>query len=82
MKYKLDFETQYRQSYLTSDNSASATRYLDNDSGYANRLTPDKNILTIRTESYGHIQGETYILNGPQDSIDLKEYDHIVEAGI
>ena len=82
MKYKLDFETQHHQFYITSDNLASATDSLRDDSGYENRLTPDKNILAIWTESYGHIQGEVNILEAAQDTIDLKQYDHVVEAGI
>jgi hypothetical protein len=82
MKYKLDFYTQYNQFYVVSDNAAILSANQFDDNGYDDRLTMLKNMIVVRTESYGHVKGEVVFLDGINANIDLNEYDHVVEGGL
>lgn len=84
MKYKLDFYTSYNQFYITSDGGAALTSDSANwtDSAYFDRLFLVTNMLVVRTESYGHIKGELYVLDNSNEKISYNKYDHVVEGGI
>jgi len=82
MKREFDFLTFYNTFYLTSDGGTEIKQgWFDDIRSYeANRLFQLKNILAVKTGSYGHIKGEIYILNQPADSYDFENYDHVVEG--
>jgi len=86
VKYKLDFHTFYNQFYITSDGGKAMTPEADrdmwNESAYNERLFSFKNFLAVRTESYGHIKGELFVLDKEKAEIDYSKYGHIVEAGV
>ena len=84
MKYKLDFYTSYNQFYLTSDSGAALTFDLTTwtDSAYDDRLVSLKNLLVVRTETYGHIKGELNLVEYSGEKVNYDAYDHVVEAGI
>ena len=84
MEHKLDFYTSYNQFYITSDGGAALTFDSTNwaDSAYLERLFLLKNMLVVRTESYGHIKGELYVIDNSNEKISYDKYDHIVEGGI
>jgi hypothetical protein len=84
MKYPLAFYTSYSQFYICDKSSPGNTGsrdFWDQDS-YDDRLAIDKGILGVGTECYGPIKGELELLKSPNNSINLNEYDHIVEGGI
>jgi len=84
MKYPLEFYTSYSQFYIYDKNSPGNTNSRDfwNQDSYNDRLAIEKGILGVGTECYGPIKGELVLLNTPNASINLNDYDHIVEGGI
>jgi hypothetical protein len=84
MKYNLDFYTQYNNFDICSDNNAISALSTSafSDTAYNDRLYVLKNLLIVRTESYGHIKGELAILDSANSEINYNKYDHIVEGGI
>lgn len=79
---KLDFETQYNQFYLSSDNGdAALSNVIDwTDQSYEDRLGAFENFLVIFSESYGHIKGDLLILKSEKESSNIKAFDHVVEG--
>lgn len=84
MKYTFSFRTFYNTFFITSDNGAVIiTNWaIDQKEGYNDRLLQSKNLLAVRTESYGLIKGEINVLESENKKASFYKYDHIVEAGI
>lgn len=84
MKYKLNFTTSYQQFYC-ADKLYQGNTGSDNfwtDESHNDRLAIEKDVLGIRTESYGAIKGELIILDKANSDIDFNLYDHVVEGGL
>ena len=85
MKYKFDFDTQYNQFYIIDKLSDAKTDSDDfwTELAHKERLAvSDSSLIGIRTESYGHINGEMMILEKANEIVDTIKYDHIVEGGL
>jgi len=86
LKYKLDFHTFYNQFYVTSDGGKALTpeaeRNIWDSKAYDERLWFSKNFIAVRTESYGHIKGELFVLDKEPEETDYTKYGHVVEAGL
>jgi hypothetical protein len=80
----LNFTTSYNQFYIADSKFIGDTGAEDfwTDNATSDRLAIAKDILGVRTECYGHINGDLVILNQPSivDNFDL--YDHVVEGGL
>lgn len=82
MDHPFDFYTMYNTFFITSDNGAAITdNWIENQESYdKDRLIQSKNLLTVKTGSYGHIKGEICILMQENKQVDFEHYDHIVEG--
>jgi hypothetical protein len=80
---KIDFQTQYMQFYICDRNSSMA---LDdefwNEEAYRMRLANAPGILGVGTECYGPVKGEIEFLLTEPNTIDLNNYDHVVEGDL
>lgn len=84
MEYKLNFTTSYQQFYL-ADKLYQGNIGSDNfwtDESHDDRLAIEKDVLGIRTESYGTIKGELIVLDKANNEVDYNLYDHVVEGGL
>jgi len=84
MKYPLKFETSHSQFYIYDKGSSfnTGSREFWSQDAFNDRLAIEKGVLGVGTECYGPIKGELELLNIPNTSINLNDYDHIVEGGI
>jgi len=84
MKYPLEFYTSYHQFYIYDKDSPGDTSSPEfgNQQSYNDRLAIEKGIIGVGTECYGPIKGELELLNASNTSVNLNDYDHIVEGGI
>lgn len=80
MEFKLNFNTQYSQFYLSGDNISPDSDW--DEQGYNDRLGIFKNLLVVYTECYGNVRGEINILTKENVEINYNLYDHIVEGGL
>jgi len=84
MNQTFNFYTQYHQFYI-GDKLSSAKVNLEDfwtDDAYEDRLAIEKELIGVRTQSYGNIKGEINILDVENTYIDTSKYDHIVEGGL
>jgi hypothetical protein len=84
MNYKLNFYTSYHQFYICDKESAKKTDADDfwTEESTDTRLAIGDGILGIGLECYGPFKGEFVLLHSRNDSIEINQYDHIVEGGI
>ena len=77
---KLDFSTSYNQFYLVDADYLESDKDLWADSAMMERLSADKGLIAIYTQSYGPIKGELDILEKNGKDEDFAGYDHVVES--
>lgn len=84
LTFKLNFYTQYSQFYICDKNSTLNTGSVEfwTEKANADRLAIELGILGIATECYGQINCEVLLLDNENFELDLKLYDHVVEAGL
>jgi hypothetical protein len=82
MNHPFNFSTSYNTFFITSDNGAAITDgWVEKQESYdKDRLFQSKNLLAVKTGSYGHIKGEICMLMNENKQVDIKNYDHIVEG--
>jgi hypothetical protein len=79
--YKIDFYTSHHQFYIYDKFSHSNTSDFWKNGAFEDRLAIETGVLGVRTESYGPIKGELFLLENENEKIDSNLYDHIVEGG-
>jgi hypothetical protein len=52
------------------------------DEAFDDRLAKEFGVIGVGTECYGPVKGELVLLDKENTDLDLKLYDHIVEAGL
>ena len=84
MKHNLEFDTQYNQFYLFDKNSSFNTNSTEfwTDEAYIDRIAIEVGVLGIGTECYGPVKADLIIRETANENFDLKDFDHIVEAGL
>lgn len=79
--HKIDFRTFYNQFYISTYNGNKALADLDwSEESYEDRMGSYENMIVVYPESYGHIKGELFFLDTPNEDINFDNYDHIVES--
>jgi len=84
MKYPLEFYTSHSQFYIYDKDSPAeiGSDKFWTQEAFDDRLAIEEGILGVGTECYGPIKAELILLDTRNDSINLIDYDHIVEAGV
>jgi hypothetical protein len=84
MKYPLEFYTSHSQFYIHDKGSPLNTGSRDfwSEGAFNDRLALEKGVLGVGTECYGPIKAELILLDTLNSSMNLFDYDHVVEGGI
>ncbi|WP_343321526.1 hypothetical protein [Sphingobacterium multivorum] len=77
---QLDFYTSYNQFYLADSEHVDSDKELWSSTTMNERLSMDKGLIAVSTQSYGPIKGELDILEKKGKDEDFSVYDHVVEG--
>jgi hypothetical protein len=80
----MQFRTSYSQFYICDKASAGATDSNEfwTDDAHRSRLAVEDGILGVSIETYSYVKASIEILSHRNNQIELKGYDHVVEASL
>lgn len=84
MVHHLNFYTSHNQFYIFDKGSEGDTAS-DNfwtAEAFDDRLAIEDGVLGVSTECYGPIKGELELVDTKNTSLDLSDFDHVVEGGL